>query len=305
MSTPRSSPRGHLGNDLELDRVVRTALAEDLGLSGDLTTQVAVPSDAVGTAYVTAREEGVLSGADAATATFAAVDPSVTIAWHQQDGDSLRAGTTLARIDGPSASILTGERVALNLLGHLSGIATRTRRFVDLVDGTGARIVDTRKTTPGLRALEKRAVVHGGGVNHRFGLHDAILVKDNHIGLGGGLHAVLDRLARHTGHLVRVEVEVDTLDQLRDVLSFDAKRLAQEQPPVVHAVLLDNMTPEGVREGVDAVRAHPAPVVVEVSGGVSETTVRDLALAGPDVISVGALTHSVTCLDLGLDLRPA
>lgn len=290
-------------SDLELDRVVRTALAEDLGLVGDLTTQVTVPDDAVGTAYVTAREDGVLSGVAAVTATFAAVDPQLTIDWHRGDGDGLTPGESVATISGASNSILTGERVALNLLGHLSGIATRTRRFVDLVDGTGTRVVDTRKTTPGLRALEKRAVVHGGGVNHRFGLHDAILVKDNHIGLGGGLHAVLDRLARHTGHLVRVEIEVDTLDQLKDVLEFDAKRMTDSRPPVVHAVLLDNMTPDEVRAGVDAVRAHSAPVVVEVSGGVSETTVRDLALAGPDVISVGALTHSVTCLDLGLDLH--
>ncbi len=290
---------------IDLDRIVRTALEEDLGLVGDLTTQVTVPDDADGTAYITAREAGVLSGVDAADTTFRVVDPTVVVDWHRRDGDRLHPGDTVAVISGPSASILTGERVALNLLGHLSGIATRTGTFVDLVAGTGTRIVDTRKTTPGLRALEKRAVLHGGGVNHRFGLHDAILVKDNHIGLGGGLEAVLERLASHSGHLVRVEIEVDTLDQLAAVLKFDAVRVASQVPPVVHAVLLDNMSPGEVEQGAAMVRSHPAPVVVEVSGGVDETTVRALADAGPDVISVGALTHSVTCLDLGLDLHPA
>ncbi|TWP34013.1 carboxylating nicotinate-nucleotide diphosphorylase [Leekyejoonella antrihumi] len=291
--------------DRDLSRVVEHALAEDLGLVGDLTTQVTVSAEVTGTAYLTARVPGVLSGARAVDATFAAVDPHVQVDWQRHDGDTLGAGDTIAIFSGRAASILTGERVALNLIGHLSGIATRTRGFVDLVAGTDTRIVDTRKTTPGLRSLEKRAVVDGGGVNHRFGLHDAILVKDNHIGLGGGLEAVLARLATHTGHLVRVEVEVDTLDQLAVVLKHDAVRLEEHSAPVVHAVLLDNMTPAQVAEGVALVRAHPAAVVVEVSGGVDETTVRDLALAGADVISIGALTHSVTCLDLGLDLHPA
>ncbi len=290
---------------LDLDRIVRTALDEDLGLVGDLTTSVTVPDDADGVAYITARENGVLSGVDAAQATFRAVDPEVGVDWKRRDADSLHPGDTVAVVSGRSASILTGERVALNLLGHLSGIATRTHRFVELVSGTRTRIVDTRKTTPGLRALEKRAVLHGGGVNHRFGLHDAILVKDNHIGLGGGLEAVLRRLASHSGHLVRVEIEVDSLEQLAIVLKHDAARVASHKPPVVHAVLLDNMTPDQVQQGVEMVRSHPAPVVVEVSGGVDESTVRALADAGPDVISVGALTHSVTCLDLGLDLHPA
>ncbi|NHN54201.1 carboxylating nicotinate-nucleotide diphosphorylase [Calidifontibacter sp. DB0510] len=286
----------------EMDRVVRTALAEDLGLVGDLTTMVTVPAEATGTAYVMAREAGVLSGTTCADATFAQVDPEVTVTWHRRDGDKLTPGDVVGEFSGSARSILTGERTALNLLGHLSGIATRTAEMVALVDGTKARIADTRKTTPGLRALEKRAVADGGGINHRFGLHDAILVKDNHIGLGGGLGPVLQRLANHTSHLVRVEIEVDTLEQLEQVLAFDAARLADGLPQVVHAILLDNMSPAQVAEGVRRVRQHPARVVTEVSGGVTEASVRALADAGPDVISVGALTHSVRCLDFGLDL---
>lgn len=287
----------------ELQRVVRTALAEDLGLVGDLTSQVTVPAAATGTAYVVAREPGVLAGTTAGDATFAEVDPDVAVDWRFRDGERFDAGDVLGSFAGSARSILTGERTALNLLGHLTGIATRTTGFVELVAGTRAVIADTRKTTPGLRALEKAAVAAGGGVNHRFGLHDAILVKDNHIGLGGGLLPVLDRVAEHTAHLVRVEVEVDTLDQLAIVLKYDAQRLADGRPPVVHAVLLDNMGPEQLAEGVAMVRAHAAPLVVEASGGVREETVRALALAGVDVISVGALTHSVRNLDLGLDLQ--
>lgn len=286
---------------LEIDRIVRAALAEDLGAVGDLTTDVTVPADARGTAFVVAREEGVLSGSRAATATLALLDPELSVEWHVTDGAALEPGTRVATLSGRARSILTGERTALNLLGRLSGIATRTRDFVRLVDGTGVRVVDTRKTTPGLRALEKDAVVHGGGANHRFGLHDAILVKDNHLALGGGLVPVLERLAEHTGHLTAVEVEVDTLDQLDELLLFDESRVAAGKRPVVTAVLLDNMAPDLVREGVARVRRHPSPVVVEVSGGVSESTVRGLAEAGPDIISIGALTHSVRCLDLGLD----
>ncbi|MFC6714220.1 carboxylating nicotinate-nucleotide diphosphorylase [Branchiibius cervicis] len=287
----------------ELYRVVRTALAEDLGLVGDLTSQVTVPADAHGTAYVVAREPGVLAGTAAGEATFAEVDPSVVVDWQLRDGEAFEAGAVIGSFTGSARSILTGERTALNLLGHLTGIATRTAGFVGLVAGTNAVIADTRKTTPGLRALEKAAVLAGGGVNHRFGLHDAILVKDNHIGLGGGLVPVLNRLADHASHLVRVEVEVDTLDQLATLLKYDDQRRSDGRPPVVHAVLLDNMGPDELAQGVAMVRAHAAPIVVEASGGVREETVRGLADAGVDVISIGALTHSVRCLDLGLDLR--
>ncbi|MGN6414197.1 carboxylating nicotinate-nucleotide diphosphorylase [Flexivirga sp.] len=287
----------------ELERVVRTALAEDLGLGGDLTTRLTVPGDAAGTAYIVSREEGVLSGPAAATATFAAVDPSLRVDWAKQPGDKLAPADLVATLTGSARSVLTAERTALNLLGHLTGIASRTSVFVDLVEGTKARIVDTRKTTPGLRELEKQAVLDGGGTNHRFGLYDAVLVKDNHIGLGGGLLPVLERLAAAGSHLVRVEIEVDTIEQLDTVLAFDAERIADGRPPVVHAVLLDNMEAWQVAMGVAHIRRHPAPLVAEVSGGVDEETVQELARAGADAISVGALTHSVRCHDFGLDLH--
>lgn len=287
----------------ELERVVRTALAEDLGLGGDLTTRLTVPGDAAGTAYIVSREEGVLSGPAAATATFAAVDPSLRVDWAKQPGDKLAPADLVATLTGSARSVLTAERTALNLLGHLTGIASRTSVFVDLVEGTKARIVDTRKTTPGLRELEKQAVLDGGGTNHRFGLYDAVLVKDNHIGLGGGLLPVLERLAAAGSHLVRVEIEVDTIEQLDTVLAFDAERIADGRAPVVHAVLLDNMEAWQVATGVAHIRRHPAPLVAEVSGGVDEETVQELARAGADAISVGALTHSVRCHDFGLDLQ--
>lgn len=287
---------------LEIDRIVRTALAEDLGAVGDITSAAVVPDDARGSAVIVSREDGVLSGTRAAAAALALVDPDLTVEWHVTDGAALEPGTRIATITGSARSILTGERTALNFLGRLSGIATRTREFVRLVDGTGVRIVDTRKTTPGLRALEKDAVVHGGGANHRFGLHDAVMVKDNHIALGGGLESVLDRLGERTGHLTAVEIEVDTLDQLDALLRHEAGRIEAGLRPVVTAVLLDNMTPDLVREGVARVRRHSAPITVEVSGGVNESTVRGLAEAEPDIISIGALTHSVRCLDLGLDV---
>ncbi|RNI20435.1 carboxylating nicotinate-nucleotide diphosphorylase [Flexivirga caeni] len=286
-----------------LDRVVQTALAEDLGLGGDLTSRLTVPEDATGSAYIVSREPGVLSGVRAATATFAAVDPSLQIEWAKASAEKLTPGDLVATVRGAARSILTAERTALNLLGHLTGIASRTSNFVGLVDGTRARIVDTRKTTPGLRELEKEAVLDGGGTNHRFGLYDAILVKDNHIGLGGGLVPVLERLAADSGHLVRVEVEVDTTAQLDTLLAFDAARIADGLPPVVHAVLLDNMQAWEVGTCVARIRRHPAPLISEVSGGVTEETVQDLARAGVDAISIGALTHSVRCHDFGLDLQ--
>ncbi len=296
-----------MNSDREYDvaDVVRRALREDLAAAGDLTTAATVPAETDGTAYLTARQPGVLAGCAAFEAAFLAIDPAVRVQWHHADADRVETSDTLATVRGAARSLLTAERTALNLLGHLSGIATRTAAMVRLVDGTPARIADTRKTTPGLRALEKAAVVSGGGVNHRFGLYDAILVKDNHIALGGGLTAVLGRLAGRAGHLVRVEVEVDTLDQLDAVLKHDVTRIETGQQPVVHAVLLDNMGAEQVAEGVRRVRAHPAPVTVEVSGGVTEESVRGLALAGADLISCGALTHSVTSLDVALDLHAA
>lgn len=288
--------------DLGLEDLIRRALVEDLGGLGDITTEVTVPADATGTAYVVARQPGVLSGSRCVTTSFALVDPSLHTQWSVADGEHVAPGDVVATVQGSARSILAGERVGLNLLSHCSGIATRTSHLVQRIEGTGARIADTRKTAPGLRALQKQAVRDGGGMNHRFGLFDAILVKDNHIGLGGGLSAVLTRLGEHAGHLTRVEIEIDDLDQLRKVLAFDAERLRTGSAPVVHAVLLDNMGPDQVRDGVALVCAHPAAVIVEVSGGVTEDSVRALAQAGADVISIGALTHSVTELDFGLDL---
>lgn len=282
--------------------LVKRALAEDLGLAGDLTSDLTVPVDARGTALVVAREAGVVSGMAFVTSTYAALDPTVDVRLAVVDGARVAAGQRLAEVTGPARSILAGERVALNFLGHLSGVATATRRLSDLVQHTHTRICDTRKTVPGLRAAQKRAVLHGGGVNHRYGLHDAVLVKDNHIGLGGGLAAVLNRLTEGTGHLVRVEVEVDTLDQLRELLAAEADRLDRGGHPAVHAVLLDNMSPSDLSVAVALVRRHPAPILTEASGGITEARVTALAEAGPDVISVGALTHSVRSLDVALDL---
>lgn len=288
----------------DVDDLVRRALTEDLGLAGDVTTALTVRADASGSAVVVAREPGTLSGTDFLTATYAVLDPAVNVTLLTGDGDRVRAGSGIAEVTGPSRAILTGERVSLNFLGHLSGIATATRELADRVAHTPTRICDTRKTTPGLRAAEKRAVVHGGGVNHRFGLHDAVLVKDNHIGLGGGLDAVLARLGETTRHLVRVEVEVDSLHQLELLLAREADVMAEGGAPRVHAVLLDNMPPGELRKAVGLVREHPAPIVTEASGGVTRESVAAIAESGPDVISVGALTHSSRCLDIALDLPP-
>lgn len=287
---------------MALDELVQRVLIEDLGDVGDLTSMTTLDEDESGTARIVAREDAVISGTSVVEATCRAVDVRLQVAWMRTDGDRVEPGDVVGEISGSARSIVTAERTALNFLGRLSAVASSTARMVDLVDGTGVRIVDTRKTTPGLRALEKAAVRHGGGVNHRMGLHDAILVKDNHIALAGGIAAVHARLAARCGHMVRVEVEVDSHHQLGELLALDATRIAAGAAPVVHGVLLDNMTPEQVAEGVAMVRAHPVPVVVEVSGGVNHDTVRGLAEAGPDVISIGALTHSAGCIDFGLDL---
>lgn len=287
---------------MALDELVQRVLIEDLGDVGDLTSMTTLDEDESGTARIVAREDAVISGTSVVEATCRAVDVRLQVAWMRTDGDRVAPGDVVGEISGSARSIVTAERTALNFLGRLSAVASSTARMVDLVDGTGVRIVDTRKTTPGLRALEKAAVRHGGGVNHRMGLHDAILVKDNHIALAGGIAAVHARLAARCGHMVRVEVEVDSHDQLGELLALDATRIAAGAAPVVHGVLLDNMSPEQVAEGVAMVRAHPVPVVVEVSGGVNHDTVHGLAEAGPDVISIGALTHSAGCIDFGLDL---
>ena len=270
------------------DELVRGALREDLGRAGDLTTDAIVPSDAVGRARVVARSAGVISGVTVLERVFALLDPRVHVEIHVGDGGVVEPGTTVVTISGPLRAILTGERTALNFVGHLSGIASATARLVALVAGTRATIVDTRKTTPGLRALEKAAVRHGGGKNHRFGLDDAILIKDNHVAVAGGIVPAIVAARARAGHLVKIEVEVDTPEQLDQALAERAD-----------IVLLENFSPAQLRE---AVARSGGRALLEASGGIDATTIRAVAESGVDLISVGALTHSAPSLDVGLDL---
>ena len=268
-------------------RAVMAALDEDLGLAGDITTNATVPVGTMIDAVFAARKPGVISGLSVAAATFAALDAGVLFTALVRDGARVGAGDVIAKVSGSARAILTGERVALNFLGRMSGIATLTAAYVDAVAGTKAAIVDTRKTTPGLRAFEKYAVRCGGGMNHRVGLFDAILIKDNHIVAAGGLAAAIAGARARAGHLVKIEVEVDTLAQLDEVMAHR-----------VDVVLLDNMTPAQLKVAVARVAGA---LITEASGGVSLETVRAIAEAGVDLISVGALTHSAPVLDLGLD----
>ena len=268
-------------------RAVEQALLEDLGTRGDITTDATVAADARATATFGARRAGVIAGLDVAAAAFVAVDAEVVFEPLVRDGARVEAGSVVAKVSGGARSVLTGERVALNFLCHMSGIATLTRRYVDAVAGTRARIVDTRKTTPGLRAFEKYAVRCGGGMNHRAGLHDAILIKDNHIVAAGGVEQAVRAARAHAGHMVKIEVEVGTLDELAQALNHR-----------IDAVLLDNMDPATLRQAVGLVDGR---VLTEASGGVNLDTVRAIAETGVDIISVGALTHSAPILDIGLD----
>jgi nicotinate-nucleotide pyrophosphorylase (carboxylating) len=269
-----------------LERAVLAALAEDIG-AGDVTTEATVPEDAVGTADLLLKEPGVLCGLRAAESTFRALDPEVRFEALASDGDLVGdPPAVVARVSGSLRSMLTGERVALNFLGRLSGIATLTRRYTDAVEGTGAGVLDTRKTTPGLRALEKHAVVCGGGRNHRFGLDDAVLVKDNHLRAAGSVARAVE-LVRAASDLP-IEVECETLHQVGEALEVG-----------VDAILLDNMTLDELRE---AVSLNAGRARLEASGGVSLGTVRAIAETGVDEISVGALTHSARSLDVSLEL---
>jgi nicotinate-nucleotide pyrophosphorylase (carboxylating) len=270
-------------------RAIAAALKEDLGEVGDITSDAIVPADAQGKAAIVSRQEGVVAGLDLAEAAFRALDPNIGFKRVIDDGGQVAARGTIAHISGKTRAILTGERTALNFLGRLSGIATLTASFVGAVKGTGVRITCTRKTTPGLRVLEKYAVRAGGGINHRFGLYDAVLVKDNHIAAAGGLAKALTRLRNRKGHTVRVEVEVDTLDQLRDALKFP-----------IDAVLLDNMDIATLKKAVKLIAGR---VTAEASGGVTLENVREIAATGVNVISVGALTHSPRNLDSSLEWR--
>lgn len=275
-----------------IHEAVKNALKEDLGRSGDLTSQNIVPEQAIAKGVICARETGILAGVDLAVAAFKACSPEIEIDVRKKDGDKLNAsptGDVVMHIEGPARAVLSAERVALNYLGHLSGIAAQTGLYVAAIQGTKARITCTRKTTPGLRALEKYAVRAGGGFNHRFGLDDGILIKDNHIVVAGSVTAALQAALSGAGHMVRVEIEIDTLDQLKEALNAGAQ-----------AVLLDNMAPDVL---VEAMKIIDSRATAEASGNVTLDTVRAIAETGVDYISVGRITHSAPCIDLGLDFE--
>jgi nicotinate-nucleotide pyrophosphorylase (carboxylating) len=268
--------------------LVRRALAEDLGRAGDLTSDACLPPDLQGEARVVVRRAGRLAGLEPALATFRLLDPAAETVAHRRDGEDAEAGAVVATVRGPARVLLSAERTALNLLGRLCGIATVTRDLVRVVAPHGAQVVCTRKTTPGLRALEKYAVRCGGGANHRFGLDDAVLIKDNHVALAGGLTTAVERARRHVGHLVKIEVEVDSLDQLREALALG-----------VDVVLLDNMPLDVLREAVALAKGK---AVTEASGGIRPETAAAIAATGVDLLSVGWLTHSAPALDVALDI---
>ncbi len=272
--------------------IVRAALAEDFGLGGDITSEATIPEGRRARAALVARAPGVLAGVHVALAAFVMLDPQASIADVRRDGDALDAGERIATVACDARALLGAERTALNLLSHLCGVATMTARYVAAVRGTRARVCETRKTLPGLRALEKYAVRAGGGHNHRFRLDDAILIKDNHIAIAGGVRAALAGARGRAGHLVCVEIEVDTLAQLDEVLACGG----------ADTILLDNFARA---ELVEAVRRTAGHATLEASGGVSLETVAEIAATGVDVISVGALTHSVAALDIGLDMSDA
>lgn len=280
-------PFTHPPHSLLVEPIVVHALEEDLGRAGDITSDLIIPATKKAKAKLAARKPGTIAGLIAAECAFGLVDPELKFIAKLPDGSQAKAGAVVATIEGSARSILTAERVALNFTGHLSGVATATRALVDAIRGTKARIVETRKTTPGLRLLEKYAVRCGGGFNHRFGLDDAVLIKDNHIAAAGSIAKAVKAARAGTAHMVRIEVEVDTLKQLEEALKIG-----------VDTILLDNMPPQTLRKAVAMAQGR---AVLEASGNISLATVRAVAETGVDYISSGAITHSVTNLDLGLD----
>ncbi|MBO0712882.1 MAG: carboxylating nicotinate-nucleotide diphosphorylase [Acetobacteraceae bacterium] len=275
---------------LAIDEAVARALAEDLGRAGDVTSVATVPEGMRGRAVMAAREAGVIAGLPVAASVFRRLDPAVEIAAHLRDGAKVGAKTALMTITGDARALLAAERTALNFVGHLSGIASAAAEFVRRIAHTKARVCCTRKTTPGLRALQKYAVRCGGGFNHRFGLDDAILIKDNHIAVASGIRAVLARAKACVGHLVKIEIEVDTLEQLREVLEVG----------LADAVLLDNMDPATLKQAVAMVAGR---LTLEASGGITLDTVKAIAESGVDYLSSGAITHSSPNLDVALDIE--
>ncbi|WP_407170121.1 carboxylating nicotinate-nucleotide diphosphorylase [Bradyrhizobium sp. ORS 111] len=272
---------------LMYEPIVRTALLEDLGRAGDITANAIVPLSQQARLVMRARQAGVVAGLDVARCAFQTVSPATELRAERPDGSAVEPDQVIAIIDGPARSLLTAERTALNFLCHLSGVASATATLVKAVKGTHAQIVCTRKTTPGLRALEKYAVRAGGGGNHRFGLDDAVLIKDNHIALAGGIRPAIERAKANVGHLVKIEVEVDTLSQLDEALALG-----------VDAVVLDNMTVDQFRQAVEMARGK---AITEASGRITAATAPDIAATGVDLISVGWVTHSSPALDIGLD----
>ncbi|MGL4286249.1 MAG: carboxylating nicotinate-nucleotide diphosphorylase [Phreatobacter sp.] len=269
--------------------LVRAALVEDLGRAGDITTDAVVPPGLLATLTLTARQTGTVAGLDPAALAFRLIEPEVALSVERPDGSSVAAGQVIATVSGPARALLTAERTALNLLCHLSGVASATASVVAAISGHKAQIVCTRKTTPGLRALEKYAVRAGGGSNHRFGLDDAVLIKDNHVALAGGIRPAIERARAGVGHLVKIEVEVDTLAQLDEALAIG-----------VDAVLLDNM---GVEDLTRAVAMVAGRAITEASGRVTPASAPGIAATGVDLISIGWLTHSAPVLDIGLDYQ--
>lgn len=282
--------------EMLIEKAVSAALEEDLGLRGDITTNNIFSNTIRGTATLRARETGTLAGQDFFTKTFQLIETNSEITWHKTDGAPLTPKEKIATINASVRTILTAERTALNFLGHLSGIASLTRRFVDQVSHTNAKIVDTRKTTPGLRFAQKYAVTAGGAANHRFRLDDAVMIKDNHIAFAGSITKAIEKVTANLGHMVKIEVEVDNLEQLETCLKHINE---QNQNHKIDAVLLDNMSVETLSK---AVKMIDGKLIAEASGGVNLNTVKEIAETGVDIISVGALTHSAPCLDLGLDI---
>jgi nicotinate-nucleotide pyrophosphorylase (carboxylating) len=270
-----------------IEPAVRAALLEDLGRAGDITTDAIVPAETRTETALMARQNGVVAGLDFALTAFRLIDPAIEAIIDRPDGTRLAPGDRIAVIKGPARGILTAERTALNFLCHLSGVASATRSIVDAIAGTRAQVCCTRKTMPGLRAAQKYAIRVGGGSNHRFGLDDAVLIKDNHVAIAGGVRAAVERARAHVGHLVKIELEVDTLAQLEEALRLR-----------IDAVLLDNMGPETLRQAVAMVDGR---AVTEASGRIRPDTAPTIAASGVDLLSVGWLTHSATVLDIGLD----
>ncbi|OBZ15466.1 MULTISPECIES: carboxylating nicotinate-nucleotide diphosphorylase [Bacillales] len=279
------------GYDAAVREQIRGWLAEDLG-SGDITTETTIPRESKSKAVIHVKESGIIAGLPIAKLVFEVVDSSLVFEQKVQDGDYVDKGTVIAIVEGSTHSLLIGERLALNLMQRLSGIATKTRAFVDALEGLPVRLVDTRKTTPGHRMLEKYAVRVGGGANHRFGLYDAVMIKDNHIKGSGGIRAAVEAARRKIPHTMKIEVETESLEQVDEALACGAD-----------IIMLDNMAPDRMREAVARIKGASPHVIVEASGGVSLETINRIAACGVDVISVGGLTYSFNALDISLDLN--